>query len=44
VFGFKILEKELKPTSAYGNHPVAIIRTTETYENLAKTSLKRHHH
>ena len=39
TFAFTVLENDLNPTSVYGSHPVAIIKTTETYENLS-ASLK----
>ena len=36
IFAFTILEKDLNPTSAHGSHPVAIIRTTETFDKSTK--------
>ena len=39
VFAFTVLEKDLNPTSVHGSHPVAIIKSKETFEKLS-TSLR----
>ena len=39
VFAFPVLERDLNPTSVHGSHPVAIIKTKETFESLS-TSLQ----
>ena len=35
TFPFSVLEKELQPTSVNGSHPIAIIKSTEKFENLS---------
>ena len=35
MFAFSILEKDLNPTSVQGNHPIAILKTSENYKTLS---------
>jgi len=35
MFAFSILDKDLSPTSVQGNHPIAILKTHESYKTLS---------